>query len=136
MAILNSSGNLWKIFDYSLQFRFNLGNIRNQRFSLWIHRRLNFKATGSDKFKDCAEYREKAKFGKRKLVWEDWGYKGDTGSIEGKKKDGVRGRAWNKEAKEEDPEALEVILSFFNCIFASVNLKIFSAEVYQATDNV
>ena len=68
MAILNSSVNLWKIFDYSLQFRFNLGNIRNQRFSLWIHRRLNFKGTGSDRFKDCAECRENAKFGKRKLV--------------------------------------------------------------------
>ena len=135
MAILNSSGNLWKIFDYSLQFRFNLGNIRNQRFSLWIHRRLNFKSTGSDKFKDVQNMREKAKFGKRKLVWEDWGYKGDGGSIE-EKKDGVRGRALNKEAKEEDPEALEATLSFFNCIFASVNLKIFSAEMYEATDNV
>ena len=51
MAILNSSGNLWKIFDYSLQFRLNLGNIRNQRFSLWIHRRLNFKGRHSDKFR-------------------------------------------------------------------------------------
>lgn len=80
--------------------------------------------------------REKAKFGKTKLVWEDWGYKGDGGSIEEKKKEGVRGRAWNKEAKEEDPEALEATLSFFNCIFASVNLKIFSAEMYEATDNV
>ena len=44
-------GYFGKIFDCGSQFSFSPGNIRNSGFSLWILRRLNFKGTGSDKFR-------------------------------------------------------------------------------------
>ena len=40
-----------KILDYGLQFIFSPGNIRNSGFNLWVLRRLNFKGTGSGKFR-------------------------------------------------------------------------------------
>lgn len=57
------------------------------------------------------------------LVWEDWRYSGGLGCTEGKEEDGTRGRACSK-VKKEEPEALGAILSVFNYLFASVNLKI------------
>ena len=63
-------------------------------------------------------------------MWVNWGYSGGKGNIEGKEKEGARGRARDKKAKVEEPEASGAILSFFNPLFASVNLNIlFCREV-------
>ena len=60
-----------KIFDCGSLFNFSPGNIRNEGFSLWIFRRLNFKRTGSGKFRGKGSgesFREKGKFGERTSI--------------------------------------------------------------------
>ena len=72
------------------------------------------------------------------LVWGNWGHKGGIGGVEGEEENGVGGVwSWGSEeerqmATEPEPETEQIkgswgfgdILSFFNHLFASVNLKI------------
>lgn len=68
------------------------------------------------------------------------GYRGGIKSTERWEEHGARGRVRPRrskdekdsagETKEEEPEAFGTISSFFNCLFASVNLKSYFSEMH------
>lgn len=82
---------------------------RNERFSLWILKRLNFKGTGSDQFRGKGSgknFREKGKLGKRISLGGAEGVEEGQAAEKGRRKTVLGGRAWGKEA-EEEPELQE-----------------------------
>lgn len=72
---------------------------------------------GSDKFKGKGVGRVSEKKGSsgRELVGESRGYRGKVGDIERQTEMTTR-QSLRQNAKEEEPEAVESILSSFNCL--------------------
>lgn len=70
-----------------------------------ILRRLNFKGKGPDRFGGS-----------------------EVGKGSEEEEDGNRGGLGDKGARRQKHEASGAVLSFFNCLFASVNLKIVSSR--------
>ena len=85
-----------------------------------------FKGTGSDNSEERGVGRvsEKGEVLVRELLWGTWGYSKGTGIIKGKEENDVKSGAWDKEAKQEQPEPSGAILSFCNDLIPSVNCKI------------
>ena len=118
-------GFFGKILDFSSKLSFSPGNIGNCLASGSSEGlRLKGQVLIIQRKGEWGEFPREGEVLVRELLWGTWGYSKGIGIIKGKEENDVKSGAWDKEAKQEQPEPSGAILSFLNHFFALVNFKI------------